>query len=67
MQNKIEQLKAYAEANYQVGGHWIVETHDAKDYEARLAKVGGDVEAAKASMQRYWQLLEVVESDIANS
>jgi hypothetical protein len=67
MQNKIEQLKAYAEVNYEAGGHWIVETHDAKDYEARLVEVNGDLEAAKTAIREYWELTEKIYSDISNS
>jgi hypothetical protein len=67
MQNAMDQLKAYALANYEAGGHWVAETHDDARYAEVLAKAGNDVDAAKAKLRAYWQLLESVSSDIANS
>lgn len=67
MNSKVEELKAYALANYENGGHWIYETHDAKHYETRLAEYNGDVEATKNALREYWELTEAVYNDIANS
>jgi hypothetical protein len=67
MQDNIEQLKAYALANYENGGHWVVETFDDRRYIETLAKMNNDVEAAKARLKAYWRLLESVSFDIENS
>lgn len=67
MQDNIEQLKAYALANYENGGHWVIETFDDQRYIETLSKTNNDVEAAKAKLRAYWQLLESVSSDIENS
>ena len=67
MENKIQKLEAYALANYEQGGHWVYETHEKSDYQKTLDDVGGDIEAAKEKLRRYWELIEKVSSDIRGS
>jgi hypothetical protein len=53
----IDALKAYANTHYEAGGHWIAETYGQADYERALAEAGGDIEAAKAMLEKAWLFL----------
>lgn len=59
----IDTLKAYALANYEAGGHWIAETYGQADYERALAEAGGDIEAAKALLEKAWNFLAMREAE----
>jgi len=50
----IEQLKDYADRNYQSGGHWVVECFDDVDYQRYLDMAGGAVNRAKRFLKEYW-------------
>ena len=58
-------LEAYALANYEAGGHWVVECFDDAEYAEYLEEAGGDVEAAKAALKAYWELMVDRERDCA--
>jgi len=49
-------LEEFAAANYEQGGHWVVETHELVDYVQALRAAGGDVEVAKADLRSGWEL-----------
>ncbi len=59
----IDTLKAHALANYETGGHWIVETYGQSDYARTLAEAGNDIEAAKAMLEKAWLFLEEREAE----
>lgn len=59
----IDTLKAYALANYEAGGHWIAETYSHADYARTLAETGGDVDAAKAMLEKAWLFLNMREAE----
>ena len=58
----IKTLKQYACDNYESGGDWIVETYSDSDYVELLSKYDS-VEAAKAQLQKRWNLISSVEKD----
>lgn len=60
-------LRQYALDNYEAGGQWVYETHDAADYQKYLDKAAGDIAAAKRALRAYWELIDSVGNDIANS
>ena len=47
-------LEAYAMQHYEAGGHWVVETYGAADYQAVLDEAGGDIDEAKAALKKAW-------------
>jgi hypothetical protein len=53
----IKTLEAYAMQHYEAGGHWIVETYGAADYQAVLDEAGGNMAKAKAALKREWLFL----------
>ena len=59
----IDTLKAYALANYEAGGHWIVETYGQADYARTLAEAAGDVDAAKTLLENAWRFLAMREAE----
>jgi hypothetical protein len=63
--NKTQRLIAFATENYEAGGHWIVETWDAADYNDLMEEVGGDVELAKERLQQQWELTNAQERECA--
>jgi len=67
MTDKIEALKAYALAHYDNGGEWVFETQDRADYQSVLDNVGGDINKAKQSLRKHWELISAVARDIENS
>ena len=58
-----DELKAYAMANYEAGGHWIAETYTLANYQADIDAAGGDIEAAKAQMKKDWLFLNMREAE----
>ena len=62
---KAQQLEQFAMANYEAGGHWVVECWDAADYNQILEENGGDVELAKEALQRDWELTNEQERNCA--
>lgn len=67
MTNNIKTLEAYALANYEAGGHWVYETHNAADYQEILDGANGNVEAAKKALREYWEWTAKVAADIRGS
>ncbi len=63
--NKTQQLIAFANDNYEAGGHWIVECWDAADCDQILSENSGDVELAKEALQRQWELTNEQERNCA--
>ena len=61
----IEDLEAYASANYDKGGHWVFETFGRDDYQGVLDEAGGDLEAAKAILKDHWELMVEQEANCA--
>jgi len=59
----IETLEAYALANYEAGGHWIVETFGPGDYQAVVDAAGGDITKAKAALKKEWLFTNMRESE----
>ena len=59
----IDTLKAYALANYEAGGHWIVETYSDADYQRTLDEAGGDVKKAGAAIKSEWDFLTMRENE----
>jgi len=53
----VQELQAYALANYNAGGHWIYETSSDADYLAVYEKANGNVKKAKALLKAEWKLL----------
>jgi hypothetical protein len=60
-----QQLEQFAMANYEAGGHWIVECWDAADYNEVLDGCLGDIELAKEMIQAHWQLTNEQERNCA--
>jgi hypothetical protein len=67
MTDNIKTLQAYALDNYEAGGHWVYETHNAADYQEILDDAGGNVGAAKKAIREYWELIDEVAADIRGS
>jgi len=61
----IDTLENFALENYEAGGHWVYETHEAIDYQAWLDEANGDVEAAKGLIHQYWDLMNERQADCA--
>ena len=59
----IEILEAYALANYEAGGHWIVETFGPADYQAIVDAASGDMTKAKAALKKEWLFMNMRESE----
>ena len=62
---KAQQLEQFALANYEAGGHWIVECWDAADYNDVLDGCFGDVELAKEMIEAWWKLTNEKERNCA--
>ena len=56
-------LEQFALAHYEAGGHWVVETHIAEDYQEYLDKAAGDIEKAKKLVREYWKLMNEMEAN----
>ena len=65
MKELIEQLKAFALAHYNEGGHWVYETHDDGDYEGMIVATGS-LESAMASLKDYWELKQEQYEEISS-
>jgi hypothetical protein len=50
-------LEQFALDNYEEGGHWVVETHVADDYQEFLDEAVGDLEKAKTLVREYWEFM----------
>jgi hypothetical protein len=59
----ISTLKDYAMANYETGGHWIVETYSDSDYQRVIDAAGGDVKKAGAALKSEWDFLTTRENE----
>lgn len=54
---KIEALRQFALDNYDLGGHWVVETFDNGHYIEALLEGQNDLKAAKEVLREYWTLM----------
>lgn len=68
---EIKELRQFALANYDAGGHWVVETYDPDDYARVLMRVGAHdtlgqlVESAKNYLRREWERMVMLEREHA--
>ena len=60
---QIEKLKAYAQENYEAGGHWLAETQSDAGWEQFLWDNDNDLRKAKADAKGYWELLNEKQSN----
>lgn len=63
MNEAMKALEQFALDNYEEGGHWVVETHVAEDYQEFLDKAGGNVAKAKKLVRKYWELMNSRQAD----
>ena len=56
-------LQQYALDNYEEGGHWVYETHEAAEYQEYLDEAGGNIAKAKKLVREYWELTLEMESN----
>lgn len=56
-------LQQYALDNYEEGGHWVYETHEAADYQGYLDEANGNIAKAKKLVREYWKLTLEMESN----
>lgn len=53
----IQELKKFALAHYEEGGHWVYECYENEELEGTLMRAGGDVELAKEYLRTYWEMV----------
>lgn len=63
MNEAMKALEQFAMDNYEEGGHWVVETHVAEDYQEYLDEAGGNVAKAKKLVRSYWELMNSRQAD----
>jgi hypothetical protein len=56
-------LQQYALDNYEEGGHWVYETHEAADYQEYLDEAKGSIAKAKKLVRDHWKLMLEMESN----
>ena len=61
----LQELQAFALANYVAGGHWAYETHSLADY-AQHFDWDGDLETAKINLRGWW-ILALEQEEIYDS
>lgn len=63
MNEAMKALEQFALDNYEEGGHWVVETHVAQDYQEYLDEACGNVAKAKKLVRSYWELMNSRQAD----
>lgn len=63
MNEDMKVLEQFALDNYEEGGHWVYETHEACHYQEYLDEAAGDIEKAKQLVREYWELVTEMESN----
>jgi hypothetical protein len=56
-------LEQFALDNYEEGGHWVVETHEAADYQEFLDEAAGDEAKAKKLVREYWEFMNMRQAE----
>ena len=64
MKDLPQELRDYALANYDEGGHWVYETHSDEDYSEVINRNHYDMDAAKRELKEYWELMHEREQEI---
>jgi len=63
MNEEMKVLQQYALDNYEEGGHWVYETHEAREYQEYIDEAAGDIAKAKKLVREYWELMTEMESN----
>jgi len=56
-------LEQFALENYEAGGHWVYETHEASCYQEYLDEAGGNIAKAKKLVRKQWEFMLEMESN----
>ena len=57
MDTDVKELKSYALAHYEEGGHRAYECWGDEEYEDLIEEVGGDVDVAKKHLRKWWEFV----------
>ena len=63
MTEEMKALEQFALDNYEEGGHWVAETHEAADYQEFLDEAAGDLKKAKALVREYWEFMNMRQAE----
>jgi hypothetical protein len=63
MNEAMKALEQFALDNYEEGGHWVVETHVAEDYQEFLDEAAGDMAKAKKLVREYWEFQNMLQRE----